>query len=259
MAKQRKKKRTPARPAGSDGRGVRATQAGHGVRATQADRGVRATQAGTAARQPASQATTKPTKPTRQERIQAAQRQRRRRQLVRRGIAVGAVLVVLGVITTVIVAKGRSSQRTIRDLEAGACEFDRRSDSDAGQGRNHVTGAPAYRVDPPAGGDHLASATPPGVYTESVPPDGQVVHAMEHGDVVLWHRPDLPAGVLSELRDIADKFDRDVLVVPRASLGTSVAATAWHKRLLCPTFERGPIELFVRSYRDQGPEKLDED
>ncbi len=46
--------------------------------------------------------------------------------------------------------------------------------------------------------------------------------------------------------------------MPRPSLPSAVAATAWHRRLLCPSFEREPIELFIRSFRDKGPEKVEE-
>jgi hypothetical protein len=156
-----------------------------------------------------------------------------------------------------VASNRRAAQRTVQRLEAGACNYDTRTDADEGQGRNHVA-APTYRVNPPAGGNHTLAAARPNVYTQNVPPDGEIVHAMEHGDVVLWHRPDVPADVMAQLRDLSTRYDGDVLVVPRASLPTAVAATAWHRRLLCPSYERGPIDLFIRSYRDKGPERLEE-
>ena len=50
---------------------------------------------------------------------------------------------------------------------------------------------------------------------------------------------------------------RWVLAVSRPSLPTPLAATAWHGRLLCPRDigVRGPIDKFVRAFRDKGPEK----
>lgn len=246
---QRKKKRPPQRP-----RPPANAQRSSGSSASRQAAGASGPTAGTS--RPGGQTATKP---TRQERLQAVQRQRRRQRLFRRGLAVGALLVVLGVIATVIVANRRASERTISRLEAGSCQFDRRTDPDQGQGRNHVTGSPVYQVNPPAGGNHLATAASPGVYTDTVPPDGQLVHAMEHGDVVLWHKPDVPADVLNQLRDMVNTYERDVLVVPRPTLTTAVAATAWHRRLLCPSFEREPIDRFIRSFRDKGPEKLEED
>lgn len=193
-------------------------------------------------------------KVSRAERIQAAQRQKRRRSLIRRGIGLGVVLVAVGLVVAVIINNRRASERTVRRIEAAGCRFDRANDSDAGPGRNHVPGSPSYRVNPPAGGNHAASPAGPTVYADA-PPDGQVVHAMEHGDVVLWHRPDVAVEAVAQLREVAARYADDVLVVPRASLTVPVAATAWHRRVLCPEPNQGSIELFVRSYRDKGPEK----
>ena len=196
-------------------------------------------------------------KPTTAERIEAAQRQRRRRRLLRRAAVAGVLLLVVGGVATVILNNRRADQRTISRLEAGACEFDRSSDSDRGQGRNHVSGSLGYRTNPPAGGNHSPTPAAPSVYNEP-PPDEQVVHSMEHGDVVLWHKPDVAPDVVEKLEALADRYDSDVLVVPRASLPTPVAGTAWHRRLQCPGFEQAALDLFVRTYRDKGPEKVPE-
>lgn len=194
-------------------------------------------------------------KASRAERIEATQRQKRRRRLVRRGVGVGVVLLAVGLVTSVVISNRRAAERTVRRLEAGGCRFDRSSDSDAGAGRNHVAGTPTYRVDPPAGGDHAATPAAPAVYSDRAPPDAQVVHAMEHGDVVLFYRPDLAADAVAQLRDVAARYADDVLVVARPSLTVPVAATAWHRRLLCPAPVQGSIELFARTFRDKGPEK----
>ena len=39
------------------------------------------------------------------------------------------------------------------------------------------------------------------------------------------------------------------------SLPSALAATAWHRRLLCPDGASGPIGNFVTAFRNQGPEK----
>jgi hypothetical protein len=170
----------------------------------------------------------------------------------------GVVVLIVGVLAAVVINNRRASQRTIRSLEAGACEFDRESDEDAGQGQNHVSGSVDYQIDPPAGGNHSTSAAAPRVYGDQVPPDEQLVHAMEHGDIVLWHLPGAAPDVLDGLRSLADRYEGDVLIVPRASMRTPIAATAWHRRLLCPAFERAALDRFVSSFRDKGPEKVPE-
>jgi hypothetical protein len=119
---------------------------------------------------------------------------------------------------------------------------------------------PTYTIDPPAGGDHLSTAAPPKVYALGSPPaDGTVVHAMEHGYVVLWYAPNLAAADVKVLRDVFDAYPRDVLVVPRPSLqGTDhpVVATAWHHRLLLPSAAKDPLLAFTKQLRNQGPEKI---
>ena len=248
MAKKRGKKRPATRPS----QAARPAKAGASPAARPAKAGAspaaRPAKAGTAA---------PPRKPTKAERIEAAQRQRRRRKLLRRAAVAGVLLLLVGGVAAVMISNRRAEQRTISRLEAGSCQFDKESDDDEGQGRNHVSGSVDYRTDPPSGGNHSLTPSAPSVYREP-PPDEQVVHSMEHGDIVLWHRPDAAPDVLEQLSRLADRYEGDVLVVPRASMRTPVAATAWHRRLLCPAFEQSAVDLFVRTYRDKGPEKVPE-
>lgn len=83
-----------------------------------------------------------------------------------------------------------------------------------------------------------------------------MVHALEHGFVAISYRPDLPANDLAALEAIADTFDEDVLLLPRAGLPVRVAATAWHRRLLCTEPEAASVRRFVRAYKGNGPENV---
>jgi len=195
-------------------------------------------------------------KVTRAERIEAAQKARRRRSLLTRTIIAVVVAAVISGIASLVSSDRRSTQKSIDRMEAGGCRFDRKADGDAGTGRNHVLD-PSYRVNPPSGGDHLVNAAGPGIYTaETMPPDGQVVHSQEHGYVILWYRPDLPEEQITELRGITSRYSKDVLLVPRPSLPVPVAGTAWHRRLLCKKSDAKALDLFVTTYRNEGPEKV---
>ncbi|MGH9264553.1 MAG: DUF3105 domain-containing protein [Acidimicrobiales bacterium] len=200
------------------------------------------------------------TGPTRAERLAAAEAARRRRRTRNRALLVGAIVGVLTLITVTVINSRRSNSAVISALESsGACSYDTRADDDDGAGRNHVSGNIAYEVDPPSGGNHNPSAARPGVYTqESAPPDGEIVHAHEHGYVTLWHRPDLAPDAGGQLRDLADEYERDTLVVPRESLSPSepVAATAWNKRLVCSRVDTEALERFITEFRNEGPEKV---
>ena len=202
-----------------------------------------------------------PTKPTRAERLAAAEAARRRKAARNRALVAGAIVGLLTLITVTVINTRRSNERVVEQLEAsGACTYDSRTDSDAGTGRNHVTGDIRYEVDPPSGGNHNPAAASSGIFTaESKPPDAQIVHALEHGYVTIWYRPDLDTASLDDLRAVTNRYERDVLLVPRESLppNTPVAATAWHRRLLCTEADSAPLEKFVSEYRNKGPEKVE--
>jgi hypothetical protein len=136
------------------------------------------------------------------------------------------------------------------------CSADAKADKDDGPGRDHIAN-PIYKVDPPAGGNHLADAAKPGAYgVDYLPPDGEIVQAMEQGYVVLWYRPNLDLEGLAALQDLAFRHSRDVLTVPRASMSRPVAATAWNARLLCGSVDLAKLEKFVTTHVDKGPEQV---
>jgi hypothetical protein len=190
----------------------------------------------------------------RQQRQEAARRARRRQRLRRYAL--------IAVIVTAAAALGGGlfyqNRRDAAQLEAaltvGSYVYDQESDD----GRDHVAN-PSYEVNPPAGGPHLAAPARPGIYTgPSVPPTGALVHSLEHGAVILWYQPGLDPADLATLKSLADRFPDDVLLVERESLPTTVAATAWHQRLLGDTVKEKPLVRFITEFRDQGPENIPE-
>lgn len=195
-------------------------------------------------------------RPTRAERLEAARRERNRRVLFGR-VAIAGVLVIaiVGALGFVVVNRAREAA-WISATEAGTCAFDRRADTDAGSGRNHIENA-TYRINPPAGGNHHPQPMPAGVYDiEAVPDDGRLVHSLEHGYVILWYQPDLAEDSLEDVLGVRGQFERDTLVVPRPSQPVPVAATAWHQRLLCDEVEPDALAAFVRNARNKGPEDV---
>ena len=199
------------------------------------------------------------TGPTRSERLAAAEAARRRKAARKRALIAGGLVAVLALLTITIINSRRSDSRVINDLESGgACDYDTRSDDDSGSGQNHVNGPQSYGVDPPSGGNHNPSPSPSGIFTpENKPADTNIVHSMEHGYVVIWHRPDIDTAGLDQLRELVRKYSRDILLVPRDSLIQPVAATAWHRRLLCQRLDVDSLERFVTAYRNKGPEKVE--
>ena len=191
---------------------------------------------------------------SRAERWEAEKRAKRRRSKVIR-IAAGAVAaaLVVGVVAWQLISR-RNAQQIIAAMTSGDCRYDTRSDP--GRVNEHGDN-PTFRVDPPSGGVHSPSAARAGTYSEqNAPPDGEVVHALEHGFIAISYRPDLAARDVATLENIADEFDDDVLLLPRPTLDVPVAATAWHRRLLCSEVEPASVRKFVEAYRGKGPEKV---
>lgn len=185
---------------------------------------------------------------------QAVAREARRRRLVAGGLVTAALLAV-----GTYVVLDRRGDAALRDtLTAGSCEVDERADPTDGVPGNHVT-SPTYRIDPPAGGNHLGTgAATSGAYAgERVPVDGLLVHSLEHGYVVLWHQPGLPAGQLAQLVAVQEANGGDVIVAERTSLPVPVAATAWGHRLLCGQAEPEVLQRFVDERVGNGPEDVE--
>lgn len=145
----------------------------------------------------------------------------------------------------------RQDRALVASVTAGTCGLDQLHDA----GRAHVA-SPTYSVEPPAGGDHEPVPAHAGTYAASVPRDGQLVHAMEHGSIAIWHQPQLSDDNLRLLGDIHRRYGRDVIVVPRSNLPAPVIATAWHVRLTCSAFEAESIDRFIVGYRNMGPERV---
>lgn len=199
----------------------------------------------------------KPRKPTQTERIEAARLERRRRQSRTRFLVVGVIVLAVALVGGVMLNNRRQAANVEKALEAsGACEFDRDADDLSAPPNNHVDPG-RYEVDPPAGGNHAPSAARAGIYEAgNVPPDGQLVHALEHGYIDLWYLPNAKAAEIDEMRAFAEERERDVLMMPRASMGVPFAATAWNRRLLCNSFDEAAFDRFFDEYVNEGPEKV---
>ena len=176
--------------------------------------------------------------------------------LRRRLTTAGLVAVVLAAaVGWYLYDRSRDAELT-QALTSGSCEVDDETDPTGPPGQNHVND-PSYAVNPPSGGDHLPSAARSGVYAgDRLPPDGQLVHSLEHGYVVYWHAPDLPEDQVRELERLKEERQGDVIVAERAGMPVPVAATAWGRRLLCGEVEPDALDRFAQEHVGDGPEDV---
>lgn len=253
-----KKKRPASRPSGSRPAAKR-PGAPAPVQKPAAQKSATAPKAPSASSNGAAKSTRERSGPTRSERLAAAEAARRRKATRTRALVSAGLIAVVVLLTVTIVNSRRSNNAVISKLEAsGACSYDTKTDSDGGPGNNHVDGDVTYKVNPPSGGNHNPTPASAGIFTATnTPPDAQIVHSLEHGYIAIWYRTDIDTAQLDSLKTLANKYDRDVLLVPRASLTDKpVAATAWHRRLLCTRPDTEALEKFITAYRNKGPERI---
>ena len=145
----------------------------------------------------------------------------------------------------------------------------------ANQGANHVPEGTKeeYSTNPPTSGPHYANSQPAGIYDKPAP-DGNLIHSMEHGAVILWYKPsDNTDNQAAEATKSAKKSalsSQDIerlkqifksvsvskkIMVPRDSLDVPVALTSWGRLLKLQTIDEAQIRTFMETNEDRGPEK----
>ncbi len=116
-----------------------------------------------------------------------------------------------------------------------------------------------YTVIPPYGEEHSPIPQPCGAY-EASPPFEMVVHAMEHGAVVIWYSPEeISNDQKQQLTEITAKHFGDgdyVIQAPYGGLSSPIMLVAWGVRLPLDGVEERMIEQFFDEFHDEAPEPL---
>jgi hypothetical protein len=127
-----------------------------------------------------------------------------------------------------------------------------------------------YWTYPPANGPHYGV---PAVWNFYDSPVNvlQVVHNEEHGGVILWWGPKVPASEVEQLRSFYQSSPESMIGTPAPRLGSKVAITAWtgdtsHYFVngdygqghvaICPRFDEHAFKTFRDAYRGKGPEGI---
>lgn len=142
-----------------------------------------------------------------------------------------------------LAAEGQAALQRVETLRN-----DGRSHLAAGQGRQY---ADAF----PTSGSHATVWTNAGVYEQPQRPI-MLVHALEHGNVVIYY--DEPgAAVMDQLEDWAALYGGQwdgIVVTPYSDLGETVVLTAWRRKLELNPFDPAAAAAFIDAYRGRGPE-----
>jgi hypothetical protein len=196
------------------------------------------------------------------------------------GIA-GAGIVGLVVVVLVIALAGGSSaaaddKKVAAAMATAGCTYKTvKAYVPKGQGVHvaSLTKKFPWNTTPPSNGQHYPLWAVWGFYTDPINPR-QVVHNEEHGGVIYWWGPDVPAATVNRLRQLYQQEATGTFGTPYQNLGSKVAITAWTGNPskytkngyfgqghigVCPSYDDNVEKAFVAfrdAYRGKGPEGI---
>lgn len=129
------------------------------------------------------------------------------------------------------------------------------------EGTQHVSSGQDidYEQSPPLSGPHYDTPTEGGFYEEPQPA-GNIVHALEHGAVVIYYNETaLNESARTSLQGFADTHTgtwRSVIVVPNTneSAESDFVLTAWRNRLYMDSYDARTVFEFLSEFLGRGPE-----
>ncbi len=164
-----------------------------------------------------------------------------------------AVSILLGLFAFIQNAAGKY------DLESLNYDVPIDVTTDRDYGAGHSEMPVQYEMKLPTSGMHSPHDLKFGFYKDK-PSNELLVHNLEHGDIVIYYRPDAS----STLKDAVDylshfkKAGAGVLAVPSTDIpdGKEVVLTAWTKTMELVTYDEQRAGAFIYQHINQGPEKI---
>jgi len=168
---------------------------------------------------------------------------------------------------------GDAPTQKVFDLEeavsAAGCELESAKGSGVATHTTSLDEKVNYKTNPPTNGRHYEIPAEDGVYGATPPPDEALVHALEHGRVIIWVKPSVPEDVRATIRAMSDEDEGfQTLLVQRKEMPAAVAATAWNRdplpggtgrMLSCDEWNPKALDA-MRAFRDEhrsnGPEPV---
>jgi hypothetical protein len=186
-------------------------------------------------------------------RAQERRREGRRRNLVTIGVA---ALVALVVVILVVLEKDPTEQLAGTSAAAAGCGDIEEPEV---EGRTHVQEGTdvQYATTPPTSGNHYATPANTGFYSAPLQEE-QVVHNLEHSQIVIWYRPDAPPEVIDDIEVVVDDERVATLATPYDQVPGefNFVLTAWGASQACERVSGDIVNEFRRAYQGQGPEKI---
>jgi hypothetical protein len=204
----------------------------------------------------------------------------RRARLILYALGGSGVLVLAIVLIVIATAggsgKGSADSKVAAAMKAAGCTLKSVPVLPPKDGKNFHNDSPSltsnvkWSTFPPSGGGHYGAWAIWDFYRDPVNPR-QVVHNEEHGGVIIWWGPKVPAATVDELEAFYRSSPDGMVGTPIAGLGDKIALTAWTgdpKRYyrnhyfgighlaICSHFDEKAFKTFRDAYRGKGPEGI---
>lgn len=196
-----------------------------------------------------------------EERRKAAERRAARR----RNLLTFGLIVLIGVAVVALVVSERNKQVNpsaaadigVPAARAGCSDIQRPEDL----GADHVAEGThvEYSSRPPTSGPHYDTPASAGFYSSPLDPR-QVVHNLEHGQIVIWYRLDAPQQVIDDIEAYVESDDTGIalLGVPYDDIPDeyTLAVTAWGALRYCAQVSPEVLDDFRAQFQGKGPENV---
>ncbi|MDQ3985587.1 MAG: DUF3105 domain-containing protein [Actinomycetota bacterium] len=208
-------------------------------------------------------------------RVADQMRREQQRKAARRSnyITIGIALVIVALVVVGVITFRESEEEAppapegVAASAAGCDEVQEPED----EGNDHVPAGTEveYNTSPPTSGNHWPpeNVADPSFYPDPVSEES-LVHNMEHGQIIIWYRPDAPQETISDIDSFTSSAN-DADALPGGALQPIIAVpyedvdedkayvlTAWGASQACARYSLAAINEFRERYQGRSPEPV---
>jgi hypothetical protein len=114
-----------------------------------------------------------------------------------------------------------------------------------------------YNSTPPTSGPHWPITADPGFYIVELPPE-ELVHNLEHGQIVVWYAPYIDPKSQTALERLVSQAAAAIIAVPYSQVQPpyEFVLSAWGGSQSCEHMSKPVIDRFRRRFQGRGPENV---
>jgi hypothetical protein len=192
-----------------------------------------------------------------------ARKEHRRANLITAGVAGLVVIAVLFLVVFQGSDESESGNVGVSASEAHCGD----TETFPSEGNQHVQGNSRvdYKASPPTTGNHWppGQEADPGFYAEPVASES-LVHNQEHGQIVIWYKPDAPQEVRDQIEQLVDQAPRVNIAAPWDDIDSpyNFTMTAWDGesnegvQQSCELPSQEVWDEFRAEHQGRGPEQV---